>query len=63
MQRSYVLEQLLQLFVLVALDENVLVVNVFDDEVMLMLGVNLDQDSLDGGIALYQDAYLVSAGD
>ena len=37
---------------LVALDQHVLVVNVFDDEVVMMLCINFHDDGFDGRIAL-----------
>lgn len=45
-----------QIIVAGALHQQVLVVNVLNDEVMPVLGIDLDNDGLDRGIALYQNA-------
>jgi len=48
---THIFEELLQVIVLVALDQYVFVVNVFDDDVVMLLGVDLHDDGFDGGIA------------
>lgn len=50
---TYILQQQLQLVELAALDQHMLVIDVFDDEVVVVLVVDAVDDGLDGGVALH----------
>lgn len=54
--KHYTLEKLLQRILFLALNQDSLVVNVFDDEIVAMFCINLDKDSFDRGIALNENA-------
>jgi len=51
-----ILKQLLQVLMPGALDEHVFVVDIFDDNVVGMFSIDLDDDGFDGGIAFHEYA-------
>jgi hypothetical protein len=48
----YISEELFQLVMSISFDQSMLVVDVLDDEIVVVLGVDLDEDGFDGLIAL-----------
>jgi len=46
-KETHIFEKLLQILVLIAFDQYVFVVNVFDDNVMMLFGVDLHDDGFD----------------
>jgi hypothetical protein len=58
-QGTYVFQELFQLFMLMGLDQHVLVVDVLYDECVAVLVVYPGEDGLDGWIALDQNAFRI----
>lgn len=59
-KETYVFQKLFQTVLLVALDENSLVINVLDDEVVAMICIDLDEYCFDRRVALNQYASISS---
>lgn len=59
-ETSHLFEQVLQLVMLVLLDQNMLVVDVFNNDAVIALLVDPGDNSLDRGITLHEDAFIKS---